>query len=204
MTDYELKPLPYDTAALEPFIDEKTMEIHHDKHHKTYLDKLLAGLEKHPELKKKHPEELLKDLSSIPEDIRTIVRNHGGGFVNHNFFWTIMGPNAGGNPNGKVGDEIAKAFGDYAKFKEQFGNSALNLFGSGWSWLVVGENKELKIITTPNQDSPLMNGETPILGIDMWEHAFYVLRQNRKNEYVDAWWNVVNWEQINKYYEKAK
>lgn len=198
---HELEKLPYAYDALEPFIDKQTMEIHHTKHHKTYVDKLNAALEGHEELKKKSVEELLKNLQSVPEAIRTAVRNHGGGHYNHSLFWNMMAPQSGGNPTGALAEAIDKKFGSFEKFKELFSNSAIGLFGSGWTWLV-WNGKELEIINTPNQDSPFSTGNIPLLGIDLWEHAYYLLRQNRRVEYVENWWNVVNWKQINIWYEE--
>jgi len=198
---HELPKLGYSYDALEPYIDARTMEIHYTKHHQAYIDKLNGALEKYPELQKKKVEELLKDLNKIPEDIRMAVRNHGGGHFNHSFFWPIMKKDV------KIGGEIQNAinarFGSFDKFKEEFTNAAMTIFGSGWAWLVVNNN-QLEVIKTSNQDSPLMEGKIPVLGIDMWEHAFYILRQNRKNEYVDAFWHVVNWKQVNKNYENTK
>lgn len=199
---YTLPKLPYAYNALEPYIDELTMTIHHTKHHQAYVDKLNSAV-KGTKFEETDAEELIRNLSAVPEGIRTAVRNHGGGHSNHSFFWQIMAPNAGGQPSGVVGDAINKAFGSFDKFKEEFTNAAMTIFGSGWAWLVIKDNK-LEVIKTPNQDSPLMEGKTPLLGIDMWEHAFYILRQNRKNEYVDAFWQVVNWKQVNKNYENAK
>ncbi len=193
---YELPKLSYAYDALEPYIDARTMEIHHTKHHQAYVDKLNEALGKHPEIADKPLLDLLKDLNSVPEDIRTAVRNHGGGHYNHSLFWKMMAPNAGGQPDGQLAEVINSTFGKYENLKEEFSKVALSIFGSGWGWLVVTQSKELKVMTAPNQDSPLMSGNIPILGIDMWEHAFYLLRQNRKAEYVDAWWNVVNWEQV--------
>lgn len=202
MPKHTLPLLPYSYDALEPYIDAKTMEIHHAKHHQAYVDKLNAALEKHPELFEKPLEELLKNTNQVPEDIRQAVINHGGGHHNHSLFWTIMAPNAGGEPSGSLAEEISQIFGSFEKFKEQFASAALNIFGSGWAWLDIYEGK-LRICTTRNQDSLLMEGKIPILGIDVWEHSFYLLRQNRKNEYVDAWWNVVNWQQVEKNYKEA-
>jgi len=202
MPKYTLPPLPYSYDALEPYIDAKTMEIHHTKHHQTYVDKLNAALEKHPEFFERPLEELLKDPNQVPEDIRQAVINHGGGHHNHSLFWTIMGPDSGGEPSGALAEEINQIFGGFEKFKEQFTNAALGIFGSGWAWLDIYQGK-LRICTTANQNSLLTENKIPILGIDMWEHSFYLLRQNRKNEYVDAWWNVVNWPQVEKNYKEA-
>lgn len=199
---HTLPPLPYPYDALEPHIDAKTMEIHYTKHHQTYVDKLNAALEKHPELFEKPLEELLKDPSQVPEDIRQAVINHGGGHHNHSLFWTIMAANAGGEPGGVLAEEINQIFGSFEKFKEQFTSAALNIFGSGWAWLDIYQGK-LRICTTANQNSLLMENKIPILGIDVWEHAYYLKYQNRRPEYVQAWWNVVNWKEVaNKYESK--
>ncbi len=199
----ELPKLPYAYDALEPHIDKQTMEIHHTKHHKTYVDKLNAALESTPDLKDKPVEELLKNLNTVPEAIRTAVRNHGGGHYNHSLFWKMMAPNAGGNPSGAVSEEINKKFGSFEKFKEAFANSAVGVFGSGWTWLV-WNGKEVEIVNTSNQDSPLSTGKTPLLGIDVWEHSYYLKVQNRRPEYVSNWWNVVNWNQVNENLNNAK
>jgi superoxide dismutase, Fe-Mn family len=203
---HELPKLHYDYGALEPHIDAKTMKIHHSKHHQAYLDKLNAALEKHPELLERPMEELLRDLNDIvPEDIRAAVRNNGGGYVNHNFFWEIMAPaGEGGEFSGAVADAINSSFGDFEEFKKKFSEAALGRFGSGWAWLVLDGNKELKIISTANQDSPLMEGYKPILGIDVWEHAYYLKHQNRRADYVDEWFSVVNWNKVNEIFEQAK
>lgn len=187
--------LPYDYNALEPHIDEQTMRIHHGKHHQAYVDKLNAALEKHPELQGKAVAELLADLQRIPEDIRAAVRNHGGGHANHTFFWEIMAPD-GGNPAGAAADAIAKKWGSLGKFQEEFANAAAGVFGSGWAWLVKEKDGSLSIMTTPNQDSPLSQGKTPVLGLDVWEHAYYLKHQNKRPEYIKAWWNVVNWKKV--------
>jgi superoxide dismutase, Fe-Mn family len=200
---YEVPPLPYDYTALEPHIDEQTMHLHHDKHHQAYVTNLNGAIEKHPELGKHTPEDLLRNINSIPEDIRTVVRNNGGGHVNHSMFWTIMKPNGGGNPTGKIGDQITKDFGDFETFKKQFNEAATKQFGSGWGWLIWDGGK-LTITTTPNQDSPLMQGKYPILGNDVWEHAYYLKYQNRRPEYLAAWWNTVNWDEVNKRFEQAQ
>ena len=199
---HTLPNLPYEYNALEPHIDEQTMRIHHTKHHQAYIDKLNAAV-KGTKFEGMDVNELLKKLNEVPENIRMAVRNHGGGHSNHSFFWQIMAPKAGGEPKGKVADEISKTFGSFDKFREDFTNAGLNRFGSGWAWLV-SDGGKLSVVSTPNQDSPLMDGKIPLLGIDMWEHAFYLLRQNRKNEYIDAFWHVINWQQVNKNYEKAK
>ncbi len=198
---FNLPNLPYTFDALEPYIDAKTMEIHHGKHHKTYVDKLNAALEKYPELAKKDVKELLKDLNALPEDIRTAVRNHGGGHFNHSLFWTLLKKDV------KFKGEIAKAinskFGDFEGFKKQIIDAAMSRFGSGWAWLVLN-NGELEIISTPNQDSPVTDGKIPILGLDVWEHAYYIKYQNRRNEYIEAFFNVINWDQVNNNYKEAK
>jgi len=198
---HTLPKLPYAYNALEPHIDAKTMEIHHTKHHQAYIDNLNKAITG-TKYESMDIHELLKKINDVPENIRTIVRNHGGGHANHSLFWTIMGPKCGGEPSGKLAEEITKTFESVTAFKEQFTAAALKVFGSGWGWLVI-KNKELKIITTPNQDSPLLNGETPIFGIDMWEHAFYLRVQNRKQEYVDAFWHVINWKQAEENYKRA-
>ena len=197
MTTHTLPPLPYPSDALEPYIDKQTMEIHHGKHHQAYVTNLNAALEKHPELQSKSVEELLKGINSVPEDIRTAVRNNGGGHVNHTMFWQIMGPKAGGQPSGAIGDAIKSAFGSFDKLKEEFKKAAVGRFGSGWAWLVDNGGK-LAIESTANQDNPMMDGKRPIFGIDVWEHAYYLKYQNRRPDYIGAWWNVVNWAEINK------
>jgi len=199
---HELPKLPYAFDALEPTIDARTMEIHHDKHHGGYVKKLNAALEKHPDLQKKSVEDLLRGISSVPEDIRTAVRNNGGGHANHSLFWQIMAPKAGGNPSGALSDAIKGAFGGFDKFTESFSNAAATRFGSGWAWLTV-HNKKLGIESTANQDSPYMEGKTPILGLDVWEHAYYLHYQNRRPDYIAAWWNVVNWPEVAKRFDAA-
>jgi Fe-Mn family superoxide dismutase len=197
---YELPKLPYAYDALEPYIDAKTMEIHYTKHHQTYVNKLNEALDKHPEIADKPLNELLANLDAVPEDIRTAVRNHGGGHANHSFFWTIMGPQGAGvgkEPEGKIADEIVAMFGDAAKFKEEFAEAATGVFGSGWAWLVIGADGKLAITSTPNQDSPLTKHQKPLLGLDVWEHAYYLKYQNKRPDYIDAWWNVVNWAAVN-------
>lgn len=201
---HQLPSLPYDFGALEPHVDAKTMEIHHDKHHATYVAKLNAALEKHPNLQTKSVEELLKDIESVPQDIRTAVRNHGGGHANHSLFWQLMTKDGGGEPTGKVGDALKQTFGDIATFKTKFTDAANNQFGSGWAWLVVNADGKLEVIARPNQDSPLMEKKTPILGVDVWEHAYYLKYQNRRPDYVTAWWNVVNWAKVEGLYLAAK
>ena len=194
---HQLPALPYDFAALEPHIDAQTMQIHHDKHHAAYVNNLNAALEKHPDLQSKSAEDLIKHLSTVPEDIRTAVRNNGGGHVNHTMFWQIMGPHAGGAPTGHIADAINSSFGGFDAFKEQFGKAAAGRFGSGWAW-VIDTGSKLAIESTPNQDNPMMDGKKPVFGLDVWEHAYYLKYQNRRPDYVGAWWNVVNWAEINK------
>jgi Fe-Mn family superoxide dismutase len=194
---HSLPPLPYSSDALEPHIDKQTMEIHHGKHHNAYVTNLNAALEKHPELQSKSAEDLIRGINSVPDDIRTAVRNNGGGHVNHTMFWQIMGPNAGGAPSGAIADAINAAFGGFDKFKEEFKKAAAGRFGSGWAW-VVDNGGKIAIESTPNQDNPMMDGKKPVFGIDVWEHAYYLKYQNRRPDYVDAWWNVVNWNEINK------
>jgi len=196
-----LPNLPYTYNALEPFIDEQTMKIHHTKHHQTYVDKLNAALETHKELKSRPIEDLLKNPDKIPEDIRTAVINHGGGHANHSFFWPILKKDV--KPKGEILQAIENKFGSWQKFKEQFSDAAAKLFGSGWAWLVVNR-KELEIITTKNQDSPLTLGKKPLLCIDVWEHAYYVKFQNRRSEYIEAFFNVVNWDKVNEHYLKNR
>ena len=194
---HQLPPLPYDFAALEPHIDAQTMQIHHGKHHQAYVNNLNAALEKHPELQSKSAEDLIRNLSSVPEDIRTAVRNNGGGHVNHSAFWKWMAPGAGGAPTGALGDAIKSSFGSFDGFKEQFAKAAAGRFGSGWAWLIDSGGK-LSIESSANQDNPMMDGKKPIFGIDVWEHAYYLKYQNRRPDYIDAWWNVVNWAEINR------
>ena len=192
---HQLPPLPYDFAALEPHIDAQTMQIHHDKHHNAYVTNLNAALEKYPDLQSKSIEDLLRDISKVPEDIRMAVRNNGGGHMNHTMFWQIMGPKGGGAPTGALGDAIKSTFGSFDSFKEKFGQSGATRFGSGWAWLVKTGGK-IDIYSTANQDSPVMEGKTPVMGLDVWEHAYYLKYQNRRPDYISAWWNVVNWEEI--------
>lgn len=199
MAKHELPALPYAFNALEPHIDAMTMEIHHDRHHATYVNNLNAALEKHPELFEKSLEELLSNLDSVPEDIRTAVRNNGGGHANHTLFWEILSPNGGGAPTGELADAINSAFGSFDAFKEEFTKAATGRFGSGWAWLVVDGGK-LSVTSTPNQDTPLMEGKTPILGLDVWEHAYYLKYQNKRPDYINAFWNVVNWDEVSKRY----
>jgi Fe-Mn family superoxide dismutase len=194
---HSLPPLPYPSDALEPHIDKQTMEIHHGKHHNAYVTNLNAALDKHPELQSKSVEDLLKNINTVPEDIRTAVRNNGGGHVNHTMFWQIMGPNAGGAPTGAIADAINGSFGGFDKFKEELKKAGVGRFGSGWAWVIASGNK-LTIESSANQDSPLMEGKKPVFGVDVWEHAYYLKYQNRRPDYIDAWWNVVNWAEINK------
>ena len=201
---FELPPLPYAEAALEPHIDARTMSIHHDKHHAAYTNNLNAALEGHPDLAAKSIEELLGDLNAVPESIRTTVRNNGGGYANHNLFWEIMSPNGGGEPTGELAAAIDEAFGSFAAFKEQFAKAGATRFGSGWAWLYVGQDGKLAVGSTPNQDTPLMEGNTPILGLDVWEHAYYLNYQNRRPDYITAWWNVVNWNAVSEKYAAAQ
>jgi Fe-Mn family superoxide dismutase len=201
---FTLPPLGYDYAALEPHIDARTMEIHHTKHHQTYVTNLNAAIEKTPELQDKSLEWLLQNLSSVPESVRNAVRNNGGGHWNHSFFWQIIGPNAGGEPSGAVADAIKSSFGDYTKLKEQVNASGLARFGSGWAWVVADKGGKLSIESTPNQDTPVSEKKTPILGVDVWEHAYYLKYQNRRADYLAAWWNVVNWAEVAKRFEGAR
>jgi Fe-Mn family superoxide dismutase len=197
---YELPKLPYAYDALEPHIDARTMEIHHTKHHQAYIDKLNAALEKHPNIADKSLEELLGNLDAVPEDIRIAVRNHGGGHANHSLFWTIMAPQAGGEPSGVISEKINEAFGGFPEFKKQFSEAATNQFGSGWAWLACDNAGKLHLHGLPNQDSPLMHGHRPLLGLDVWEHAYYLKYQNKRPDYIEAWWNVVNWKQVEENY----
>jgi len=192
-----LPPLPYAADALEPHIDKQTMEIHHGKHHNAYVTNLNAALEKHPELQSKSVDDLLKNINTVPEDIRTAVRNNGGGHANHTMFWQIMGPNGGGAPNGAIADAINAAFGGFDKFKEEVKKAAVGRFGSGWAW-VIDNGGKLVVESSANQDSPLMEGKKVVFGVDVWEHAYYLKYQNRRPDYVDAWWNVINWAEVNK------
>ncbi|MFP4978051.1 superoxide dismutase [Paenibacillus sp. CN-4] len=200
---FQLPALPYANDALEPHIDALTMEIHHDRHHNTYVTNLNAALEKAPELQNKSLEELISDLNAVPEAIRTAVRNNGGGHANHSLFWETIGPNGGGAPTGALAAAIDSELGGFEKFKEDFTAAATTRFGSGWAWLVVKDGK-LAVTSTPNQDNPLMEGATPLLGLDVWEHAYYLKYQNKRPDYIKAFWNVVNWEEVGKRYENAK
>jgi superoxide dismutase, Fe-Mn family len=200
---FKLPDLPYAFDALEPHIDARTMEIHHDRHHNAYTEKLNAALEKHPDWQDKEIDQILRDIDQVPEDIRTAVRNNGGGYANHNLFWEIMGPDGGGEPGGDLGDAIRSGFGSFNDFKEKVNAAGAGQFGSGWSWLVVSGGA-LKVYSTPNQDSPLMKGDTPILGVDVWEHAYYLKYQNKRPDYLSAWWNTVNWDAVAEKYAQAK
>jgi len=200
---YELPPLPYDYAALEPYIDEATMKLHHDKHHQAYVTNLNGAIEKHPELGKHSPEELIKDLAAIPDDIKPVVRNNGGGHVNHSMFWQIMKPNGGGEPTGEIAAQIKADFGDFETFKKTFNETTAKQFGSGWGFIIFVGGK-LQIVTKPNQDNPISDGHYPILGNDVWEHAYYLKYQNKRPDYLAAWWNTVNWDEVNKRFEHAK
>ena len=201
---YTLPELPYDYAALEPHIDAQTMEIHHTKHHQTYVDKLNAAIEG-TDIADRYPnvDDLLRNFSSLPNDVQGAVRNHGGGHSNHTLFWQIMAPNGGGEAGGALGAAIDEKFGSFGDFKEKFTAAAIAHFGSGWAWLVVADGG-LDVITLPNQDSPLMEGRTPILGVDVWEHAYYLRYQNKRPDYVAAWWNTINWDEVNRRFEAAK
>lgn len=205
---FELPELPYRYDALEPYIDAATMELHYTKHHQTYVSKLNEAIEKHPEfgaeLAKKSLEEVLANLDTVPADIRVAVRNHGGGHFNHSLFWRTMAPlsaGGGGEARSFIGRAIAKSFGDFKKFKDEFSKAAAGVFGSGWTWLVLDKDKSLKIVSTANQDSPLSHGLLPLMGLDVWEHAYYLLYQNRRTDYISAWWKVVNWDEINNNFE---
>lgn len=198
---YSLPPLPYSYDALEPYIDTETMTIHHQKHHAAYIEKLNAALNKHPELKEKSLPELLSNINALPEDVRETIRNNGGGHYNHTFFWVIMGKGKSGEPKGKLKDAITKSFGSFDNFKKEFKDAALNRFGSGWAWLVKDKSNNLKIISTPNQDTPIMQGMTPIIGLDVWEHAYYLKYKNERSSYIDNWWNVVDWDAVEKAYK---
>ena len=200
---HELPKLPYAYDALEPHIDKETMTLHHDKHHQAYVTNLNAAIEKHPELGSKSALDLIKDLSKVPDDIKAAVRNNGGGHVNHTMFWTIMGPGKGGAPTGRIGEAIASTFGDFETFKKSFNEAGTKQFGSGWVWLVRTPAGKLEIASTPNQDNPISAGNAPIFGNDVWEHAYYLKYQNRRADYLGAWWNVVTWDEINKRLDEA-
>jgi Fe-Mn family superoxide dismutase len=200
---FTLPALPYDYNALEPYIDAETMMFHHDKHHAAYIKKLNEAVGKYPELASKSAEELLKDIGSLPKDVSSTIRNNGGGHVNHTMFWEIMSPDGGGQPTGAISEAISKTFGSFGAFQEQFNEAGAKQFGSGWAWLVLDSNKQLKVMSLPNQDSPLMAGMSPIMGNDVWEHAYYLTYRNKRDEYLKNWWNVVNWKEIDKRYEAA-
>jgi Fe-Mn family superoxide dismutase len=200
---YELPPLPYAYDALEPHIDAQTMQIHHDKHHAAYVNNLNAALANYPELQGKSAEELIKDLTAVPDAVRTAVRNNAGGHVNHTMFWNIMKPNGGGAPTGAIASAINEAFGDFETFKTQFNDAGVKRFGSGWAWLVRGGDGKLAIVSTANQDNPMTDGSFPILGNDVWEHAYYLKYQNRRPDYLAAWWNTVNWDEVNRRFAQA-
>ncbi|APW60208.1 superoxide dismutase [Paludisphaera borealis] len=204
MAEYTLPPLPYDFGALEPHIDAKTMEIHHDKHHAAYVNNLNAALKDHPDHQGKPIEALIANLNALPEGIRTAVRNNGGGHANHSFFWQIIGPGGGGEPKGALAQAITSELGGFPAFKEAFAKAAATRFGSGWAWLALGKDGKLAVTSTANQDSPIMDGQTPILGIDVWEHAYYLKYQNRRPDYVSAFWNVINWDEVGRRYDAAK
>ena len=201
---YELPPLPYPKDALEPFIDRQTMELHYGRHHAGYVSNLSVALEAHPDLRSKSVEDLLRGIDSIPADIRTSVRNNGGGHANHSLFWATMGPKAGGRPIGAIADAIASSFGSFERFKDEFTTAGLKRFGSGWAWLIRTSAGKLEITSTANQDNPLMEGNDPIMGNDVWEHAYYLKYKNVRADYLKAWWNVVNWKEIQKRFEGSK
>ncbi len=201
---FQLEPLPYDYNALEPYIDEETMHLHHDKHAQTYVNNLNAAIQNVPEYGNMDVEDLMRRINDVPENIRTAVRNNGGGHANHSMYWKIMTPNGGGNPTGPIADAINQAFGSFDAFKQQFNDAGAKRFGSGWAWLVADQNGNLSVTSTANQDSPLMDGLYPIMGNDVWEHAYYLKYQNRRPDYLNAWWNVVNWDEVNNRYQKAR
>ncbi|MBK5442565.1 superoxide dismutase [Peribacillus sp. TH16] len=203
MMAFELPQLPYAYDALEPHIDKETMNIHHTKHHNTYVTNLNNALEGNQELLSKSVEEIVANLDAVPEAVRTAVRNNGGGHANHSLFWEILSPNGGGQPTGELADAITSKFGSFDSFKEEFAKAATTRFGSGWAWLAVN-NGELEVTSTPNQDNPLSEGKTPLLGLDVWEHAYYLNYQNRRPEYINSFWNVVNWDEVAKRYSAAK
>jgi Fe-Mn family superoxide dismutase len=204
MAEYTLPPLPYDYAALEPHVDAKTMEIHYTKHHQTYITNLNNALKDHPDLQGKTIEDLISHLDAVPEAIRAAVRNNGGGHANHSLFWQLMKPGGGGEPNGALAQAITAELGGFPAFKEAFGKAGLTRFGSGWAWLVAGKDGKLTVTSSPNQDSPIMDGLTPLLGLDVWEHAYYLKYQNRRADYITAWWNTLNWDEIGRRYSAVK
>jgi superoxide dismutase, Fe-Mn family len=201
---YEVPPLPYDYNALEPYIDTQTMQLHHDKHHAAYVTNLNAAVQSHAQFASLPVEQLIQRLNELPENIRTAVRNNGGGHANHSMFWRIMTPNGGGQPGGDLANAINSTFGSFDQFKAAFNDAGVKRFGSGWAWLILDQNGNLQVISSANQDSPLMEGNFPIMGNDVWEHAYYLKYQNRRPEYLNAWWNVVNWNEIEKRYQQAK
>lgn len=199
---FTLPDLPYDYNALEPHVDEQTMRVHHGKHHQGYTTKLNDAVEGTP-FEKQSIEEILRNIDQVPENVRTAVRNNGGGYANHTLFWNVMSPSGGGQPSGELADAIKDAFGSFDQFKEQFSSAGSGQFGSGWSWLVVDQSGKLHVYSTANQDSPYMQGHTPILGLDVWEHAYYLKYQNQRGEYINQWWNVVNWDAVSENYKQA-
>ncbi|HLV98064.1 MAG TPA: superoxide dismutase [Ktedonobacterales bacterium] len=201
---FELPPLPYDYTALEPYIDEQTMHLHHDKHHQTYVTNLNNALQGQSQFENLAVEDLVRRINEVPENIRTAVRNNGGGHVNHSMFWHIMKPNGGGEPSGALAQAISEAFGSFDQFKAAFNDAGTKRFGSGWAWLILDSSGKLQVTSTANQDSPLMEGHFPVMGNDVWEHAYYLKYQNRRADYLAAWWNVVNWDEIAKRYERGK
>jgi superoxide dismutase, Fe-Mn family len=201
---FEMIPLPYGYDALEPYIDAQTVELHYSKHHQTYLNNLKGAIEKHAQLGNMTIEQLLSDLNRVPEDVRTVVRNNGGGYYNHNIYWAIMGPNRGGEPTGSLGEAIRSTFGGFSSFKEQIEKAGMGRFGSGWAWLSKKQDGSLLIHSTANQDAPLMEGLFPVIGVDVWEHAYYLKYQNRRAEYLSNWWNLVNWEEAERRYQQGK
>jgi superoxide dismutase, Fe-Mn family len=201
---YEVPPLTYDYSALEPYIDTQTMQLHHDKHHAAYVTNLNAAVQSHAQFASLPVEQLIQRLNELPENIRTAVRNNGGGHANHSMFWRIMTPNGGGQPGGDLANAINSTFGSFDQFKAAFNDAGVKRFGSGWAWLILDQNGNLQVISTANQDSPLMEGNFPVMGNDVWEHAYYLKYQNRRPEYLNAWWNVVNWNEIEKRYQQAK
>lgn len=201
---YKLPQLDYAYDSLEPHIDAATMEIHHTKHHQAYINNLNAALEPYPELQGKDIEELLQSLDQLPKEIQQAVRNNGGGYYNHNLFWKVMGPHGGGSPKGQLLEEINQTFGSFDQFKELFNKAAATRFGSGWAWLIINDSGKLEVVSSPNQDSPIMEGKRILLGLDVWEHAYYLNYQNRRPDYISAWWNVVNWDYVNERYQQLK
>lgn len=200
---FEFSPLPYDYNALEPYIDEETMRFHHDKHYAAYTRNFNQAVSSYPELANKSADDILRDFDNIPEDIANTVRNNGGGYVNHKMFWEIMSPDGGGEPTGEIAEAIISTFGSFAAFQEEFNTAGSQQFGSGWAWLVLDNNNQLQVMGTANQDSPLMSGMSPIMGNDVWEHAYYLKYRNARGEYLNQWWNVVNWTEINNRYQQA-